>query len=139
VGWWAPGGLAARATVDSRVPDPDAAEGLQDGPAAGAAQGRGLRGRLVGLVERVTGARSAGSPGTQVVTIRGRGNRPEGSPTAIAGSLATAFGTTPVLAAGGPLVVTLPLLVFLVPEVRKMRRKWLVLRGQPRFDWLHDV
>lgn len=29
---------------------------------------------------RVTGARSAGSPGTQVVTIQGRGNRAEGSP-----------------------------------------------------------
>lgn len=46
--------------------------------------------------------------------------------TAIAGPLASAFGTPAVLAAGGALVVILPvlvLLVLLVPEVRHMRRK----------------
>jgi hypothetical protein len=43
--------------------------------------------------------------------------------TAIAGPLATAFGTTAVLTTGGVLVVILPALVLLVPEVRHMRRK----------------
>lgn len=43
--------------------------------------------------------------------------------TAIAGPLASAFGTPAVLAAGGALVVILPVLVLLVPEVRHMRRK----------------
>lgn len=43
--------------------------------------------------------------------------------TAIAGPLASAFGTTAVLAAGGALVVILPLLVLVVPEVRHMRRR----------------
>jgi MFS family permease len=43
--------------------------------------------------------------------------------TAIAGPLASAFGTRAVLAAGGALVVILPALVLLVPEVRHMRRK----------------
>jgi MFS family permease len=43
--------------------------------------------------------------------------------TAIAGPLAGAFGTTAVLAAGGALVVVLPILVLLVPEVRQMRRR----------------
>ena len=42
--------------------------------------------------------------------------------TVIAGPLASAFGTPAVLAAGGALVVILPLLVLLVPEVRHMRR-----------------
>lgn len=42
--------------------------------------------------------------------------------TAIAGPLASAFGTRAVLAAGGALVVILPALVLLVPEVRHMRR-----------------
>jgi MFS family permease len=41
--------------------------------------------------------------------------------TAIAGPLAGAFGTTPVLAAGGAIMVILPALVLLVPEVRHMR------------------
>jgi hypothetical protein len=44
VGWRAPGGLAAGATVVARVPDEDAAEGRQDRPAAGTAQGRGTGG-----------------------------------------------------------------------------------------------
>jgi len=43
--------------------------------------------------------------------------------TAIAGPLAATFGTTSVLAAGGALVATLPVLVLLVPEVRHMRRR----------------
>jgi MFS family permease len=42
--------------------------------------------------------------------------------TAIAGPLAATFGTPIVLAAGGALVVILPLLVLLVPDVRHMRR-----------------
>lgn len=42
--------------------------------------------------------------------------------TAIAGPLAVAFGTSAVLACGGALVVLLPLLVLLVPEVRHLRR-----------------
>jgi MFS family permease len=43
--------------------------------------------------------------------------------TAIAGPLASALGTQAILAAGGALVVLFPLLVLLVPEVRRMRRK----------------
>jgi len=43
--------------------------------------------------------------------------------TAIAGTLASAFGSPAVLTAGGALVVILPVLVLLVPEVRNMRRK----------------
>jgi MFS family permease len=43
--------------------------------------------------------------------------------TAIAGPLAAAFGTAAVLTAGGALVVLLPLLVLLVPEVRHLRRR----------------
>jgi len=43
--------------------------------------------------------------------------------TAIAGPLATAFGTQAVLTAGGALIVLLPLLVLLVPEVRHLRRQ----------------
>jgi len=43
--------------------------------------------------------------------------------TAIAGPLASAFGNTAVLTAGGTLVVILPALVLLQPEVRRMRRK----------------
>jgi MFS family permease len=43
--------------------------------------------------------------------------------TAIAGPLASAFGTTAVLAAGGALMVLLPALVLLVPEVRHLRRR----------------
>ena len=43
--------------------------------------------------------------------------------TAIAGPLASAFGSRAVLAAGGALVVILPVLVLLVSEVRNMRRK----------------
>ena len=43
---------------------------------SGLVQGRQEGGQGVGrLPPRVTGARSAGSPGTQVVTIQGRGNR----------------------------------------------------------------
>jgi MFS family permease len=45
--------------------------------------------------------------------------------TAIAGPLASAFGTSAVLVAGGAIVVLLPLVVLLVPEVRQLRR------GQP--------
>jgi MFS family permease len=43
--------------------------------------------------------------------------------TAIAGPLAAAFGTAAVLTAGGVLIVLLPLLVLLVPEVRHLRRR----------------
>ncbi len=43
--------------------------------------------------------------------------------TAVAGPLAGAFGTAGVLAAGGALVVILPVLVLFVPEVRQLRRK----------------
>jgi hypothetical protein len=43
--------------------------------------------------------------------------------TAVAGLLAGAFGTAGVLAAGGALVVILPVLVLFVPEVRQLRRK----------------
>jgi MFS family permease len=43
--------------------------------------------------------------------------------TAIAGPLASAFGTTAVLAAAGVVVVILPVLVLLVPEVRNLRRE----------------
>jgi MFS family permease len=42
--------------------------------------------------------------------------------TAIAGPLASSFGSRAVLATGGALVVILPALVLLVPEVRHMRR-----------------
>jgi hypothetical protein len=42
--------------------------------------------------------------------------------TALAGPLAAAFGSQFVLAAGGVLVIVLPLLVLLVPEVRHLRR-----------------
>jgi MFS family permease len=42
--------------------------------------------------------------------------------TAIAGPLASAFGTRPILAVGGALVAVLPLLVLLIPEVRQIRR-----------------
>jgi hypothetical protein len=45
------------------------------------------------------------------------------SATVIAGPLAEAFGTTPVLAVSGALVLVLPVLVLLQPEVRRMRRK----------------
>ncbi len=41
---------------------------------------------------------------------------------AIAGPLAAAFGTSAVLTAGGALVILLPLLVLLLPEVRNLRR-----------------
>jgi hypothetical protein len=43
--------------------------------------------------------------------------------TAIAGPLASTFGTTAVLTFGGALVVILPVLAPLVPEVRHMRRR----------------
>jgi predicted MFS family arabinose efflux permease len=43
--------------------------------------------------------------------------------TAVAGPLTSALGTAGVLAAGGALVVILPVLVLLVPEVRQLRRK----------------
>jgi MFS family permease len=43
--------------------------------------------------------------------------------TAVAGPLASALGSAAVLAAGGALVVILPVLVLLVPEVRQLRRK----------------
>ena len=43
--------------------------------------------------------------------------------TVVAGPLASALGTSAVLAAGGVLVVILPVLVLLVPEVRHMRYK----------------
>jgi MFS family permease len=42
---------------------------------------------------------------------------------AIAGPLAAAFGTSAVLTAGGALVVVLPLLVILLPEIRNIRRQ----------------
>lgn len=42
---------------------------------------------------------------------------------AIAGPLAVAFGTSAVLTAGGALVILLPLLVLLLPQVRHIRRK----------------
>jgi MFS family permease len=42
---------------------------------------------------------------------------------AIAGPLAAAFGTSAVLTAGGALVILLPLLVLLLPEVRRIRRQ----------------
>jgi hypothetical protein len=42
---------------------------------------------------------------------------------AIAGPLASAFGALAVLAAGGALVVILPIPVLLFPEVRQMRRR----------------
>jgi MFS family permease len=44
---------------------------------------------------------------------------------AAAGPLATAFGSTSVLAAGGVVIVALTLIVLLVPEVRHMRRRSL--------------
>jgi hypothetical protein len=55
VGGWAPGGLAAWAAVDAGVADVKADEGADHGPSAGAAQGRGVRGRPPGPVsaERV--------------------------------------------------------------------------------------
>src|SRR5262245_48280879 len=56
VGGWAPCGLAAWAAVDAGVSDEDATEGASHRPSAGAAQGRGVRGRLVGAVEAVGGA-----------------------------------------------------------------------------------
>jgi MFS family permease len=43
--------------------------------------------------------------------------------TAVAGPLASALGISAILAAGGALVVILPVLVLLVPEVRHMRYK----------------
>jgi predicted MFS family arabinose efflux permease len=43
--------------------------------------------------------------------------------TATAGPLAAAFGASAVLAAGGGLVVLLPALVLLLPEVRQLRRQ----------------
>lgn len=42
--------------------------------------------------------------------------------TLVAGPLASALGIPVVLAAGGALIVVLPLLVLLVPEIRHMRR-----------------
>lgn len=42
---------------------------------------------------------------------------------AIAGPLAAAFGTSAVLNAAGALVVVLPLLVLLLPEIRNIRRQ----------------
>jgi MFS family permease len=42
---------------------------------------------------------------------------------AIAGPLAAAFGTSAVLTAAGALVVVLPLLVILLPEIRNIRRQ----------------
>jgi MFS family permease len=42
--------------------------------------------------------------------------------TAVAGPVAAAFGTTAVLAVAGTLVATLPVLVLLTPEVRRIRR-----------------
>lgn len=50
-----PRSAPAGAAVDAGLSDEDAAEGLQHGPAAGAAQSRGVRGRLVGGVEAVGG------------------------------------------------------------------------------------
>ena len=46
--------------------------------------------------------------------------RPAG--TAIAGPLASAFGTRAILTVGGALVAVLPVLVLLIPEGRHMRR-----------------
>jgi predicted MFS family arabinose efflux permease len=43
--------------------------------------------------------------------------------TAIAGPVATTFGTARVLTVGGALVAILPVLTLLIPEVRHMRRK----------------
>jgi hypothetical protein len=42
--------------------------------------------------------------------------------TAVAGPAAAALGTTAVLTVAGALVATLPLLVLLTPEVRRIRR-----------------
>ena len=42
---------------------------------------------------------------------------------AVAGPLATSFGTSPVLVAGGLVIVGVTLAVLLVPEVRQMRRR----------------
>ena len=42
--------------------------------------------------------------------------------TAVAGPAAAAFGTTAVLTVSGALVATLPVLVLLTPEVRRIRR-----------------
>jgi hypothetical protein len=46
--------------------------------------------------------------------------------TAVAGPLAAAFGTTVVMTAGGALIAILPLLILLVPDVRRMRRRIIV-------------
>jgi hypothetical protein len=43
--------------------------------------------------------------------------------TAIAGPVAATFGTSAVLAAGGAVVVLLPVFVLLLPEVRQLRRR----------------
>jgi MFS family permease len=51
--------------------------------------------------------------------------------TAIAGPLATAFGTSAVLAAGGTVVILLPALVLLLPEVRQLRRRQPALASHP--------
>src|SRR5690349_7525613 len=56
VGGWAPRGLAAWAAADAGFTDEDAAEGAAYRPSAGAAQGRGVQGRLVGVIEAVGGA-----------------------------------------------------------------------------------
>jgi MFS family permease len=46
--------------------------------------------------------------------------------TVVAGPLAAAFGTAVVMAAGGALIAILPLLILLVPDVRRMRRRIIV-------------
>lgn len=55
--------LASGAAVDAGVCGVNADEGPQHRPAAGAAQGRGVRARLVGLVEAVGGAVRQKDPG----------------------------------------------------------------------------
>jgi hypothetical protein len=44
----------------------------------------------------------------------------------VAGPLAAAFGTAVVMTAGGALIAILPLLILLVPDVRRMRRRVIV-------------
>lgn len=56
MGGWAPDGLADWAAADASLSDEDAAEGAAYRPSAGAAQGHGVRGRLVVVMEAVGGA-----------------------------------------------------------------------------------
>lgn len=63
VGGWAPRGLAAWAAADAGLSDEDASERLPRRPSASAAQGRGVRGRLVGGMEAVGSAIRQQIPG----------------------------------------------------------------------------